>query len=191
LSFKTGEQDDAGNDQIITRFMYRKGWFVLAQTEGDDVAMEPVAGWDYYRALTALDISEETFNDTNGNKQGYSVFSERSLAINPVAAMPLKTAAHEIAHLLMHNPKLAADQHEMCEVEAEAVAMLVVAALDLPGVDEARGYIQNWADKSGVDRSQILTDDRIKAIFKTTDTILKAGRMPLPEEVENDAADVA
>jgi hypothetical protein len=30
------------------------------------------------------------------------------------------------------------------ELEAEATAMLVCAALNLPGIEEARGYIQHW-----------------------------------------------
>ena len=34
------------------------------------------------------------------------------------------------------------------ECEAESVALLCCAALDLPGVDEARGYIQRWLAKA-------------------------------------------
>jgi hypothetical protein len=57
------------------------------------------------------------------------------------------------------------------EVEAESVAMLVGAALGLPGVEESRGYIQHW-NASG----QEIPEASARKIFKVADQILKAGR---------------
>ena len=54
------------------------------------------------------------------------------------------------------------------ECEAESVALLCCAALDLPGVAEARGYIQTWWKTEIPERSA-------QRILKTADQILKAG----------------
>ena len=42
--------------QTFTRFVYRPNWFVLAQTDGQDVEPEPIPVWDRARALDALGI---------------------------------------------------------------------------------------------------------------------------------------
>ena len=65
------------------------------------------------------------------------------------------------------------------EVEAEAVAMLCTAALDLPGIEDARGYIQHW-NHSG----ESIPEASARKILKTADQILKAGR---PAESKQDA----
>jgi len=55
------------------------------------------------------------------------------------------------------------------EVEAEATAMLCLAALNLPGVEYCRGYIQNWID------TETIPEKSCRKILSTTDKILKAG----------------
>ena len=59
--------DDAGEAQFITRFLYRPAWFVLSQTEGADVPEVEVPGWDRKKALLALDLREVDFTMTDGN----------------------------------------------------------------------------------------------------------------------------
>jgi len=49
--------------------------------------------------------------------------------------------------------------------------MLVCAALNLPGIEEARGYIQAWF---GV--GQQIPESSARKIFKAADAILRAGR---------------
>ncbi len=56
------------------------------------------------------------------------------------------------------------------ECEAESVALLCCAALDLPGVDECRGYIQNWWGQGNP-----IPERSAQRILKTADQILKAG----------------
>ena len=56
------------------------------------------------------------------------------------------------------------------ECEAESVALLCCATLDLPGMDEARGYIQRWWTGEIPERSA--------RILKTADQKLKAGTDP-------------
>ncbi len=56
------------------------------------------------------------------------------------------------------------------ECEAESVALLCCAALDLPGVAECRGYIQRWWGQG-----HEIPERSAQRILKTADQILKAG----------------
>ena len=57
------------------------------------------------------------------------------------------------------------------ECEAESVALLCGAALGLPGVEESRGYIQNWWGSGNP-----IPERSAQRILKAADQILKAGR---------------
>src|SRR6478735_7005097 len=48
------ETDSEGT--VFRRFVYRPNWFVLAQTEGQELAPAPVPSWDANRALAALNV---------------------------------------------------------------------------------------------------------------------------------------
>ena len=56
------------------------------------------------------------------------------------------------------------------ECEAESVALLCCAALDLPGVAECRGYVQHWWGQGNP-----IPERSAQRILKTADQILKAG----------------
>lgn len=165
---------DADEPEHFTRFVYKPHWFVLSQTEGDDFTAPELPEWQKSRALTALNITETPFDSLDGNTQGYA--RDRSVAVSPVAAHPLKTLFHELAHVLLgHTAEHALSDDErtprsLREVEAEAVAMLCCAALNLPGVEFSRGYIQHW-NRDG----QPIPERSCARIFKTADQILKAG----------------
>jgi len=158
-----------------TRFIFRRNWFVLAQTDGADYVAPPVPGWEQTRALEALDVALVPFQHLDGNCQGYA--KGREIAINPVAALPVKTTFHELAHVLIgHTAEGQMNDsdrtpRDIRELEAEATAMLCCAALDLPGVDDTRGYIQAWVG-SGAE----IPEASARRIFKAADQILKAGR---------------
>jgi IrrE N-terminal-like domain len=129
--------------------------------------------WNQARALATLNITETPFTDTNGNVQGYA--RKREIAISPVAAMPHKTLFHEVAHIeLGHTAELEFNDAEQTpknlrEVEAEAVALLCLDALNLPGAEFCRGYIQNWL------KGDTIPEASAQKIFGAADRILKAG----------------
>lgn len=56
------------------------------------------------------------------------------------------------------------------ECEAESVALLCCAALDLPGVECSRGYIQSWWGQGNA-----IPEKSAQRILKVADQILKAG----------------
>ncbi len=164
--------------QTFTRFVYRPNWFVLSQTEGQDVEPLPIPAWDRGRALEALGIVEEPFTMTDGNCQGYA--RQRSIAVSPVAELPHKTRFHELAHVVLgHTAEADAGltdsemtPRSLREVEAEAVALVCLEALGLPGAEHCRGYIQHWNERRG---AEPIPERSAQRIFKAADQILKAG----------------
>ncbi|MEW6163612.1 MAG: ArdC family protein [Pseudomonadota bacterium] len=187
LKKKKAEDADAGEESADggrTIFILKRNWFSLDQTEGE--AFKPEVSspeWDKAKALATLDIKEVPFEMADGNCQGYAKRGVREVAVNPVAAMPWKTLFHEIAHhLLGHTATgdatgVMADGHLMpkCirEAEAEATAYLCCATLGLPGMEESRGYIQNWLD------GEEFPDKSARRVFAAADKILKAGSIGL------------
>src|SRR5215217_9316051 len=127
------------------------------------------------RALHSLEVTEIPFEVLDGNVMGYA--RGRSIAVSPLNPMPHKTTFHELAHVLLgHTAE--GDQNDgeltprnLRECEAESVALLCCAALDLPGVEFSRGYIQSW-----VGSGNPIPERSAQRILKVADEILKAGR---------------
>lgn len=171
------KKNEAGEKtgDVFQMFTIRNNWFVMSQTDGEDFANEATtAKWDKNKALTTLGITEEKFAVTNGNIQGYA--QVKSIAINPVAALPHKTRFHELAHVVLgHTTEgLVTDSdttpRDVREVEAESVAYILCSLLDLPGLDESRGYIQNWLADTEI------TDKSAQRIFSAANKIFEAGQ---------------
>ena len=167
--------------ETFTRFVYRPNWFVLSQTEGQAVEPPPMPDWSQTRALETLSIVEEPFTATDGNCQGYA--RQRTIAVSPVAELPHKTRFHELAHVVLgHTAEAEAGLSDsdltprsLREVEAEAVALVCLEALGLPGAEHCRGYIQHWNEHRG---AEPIPERSAQRIFKAADQILKAGTDP-------------
>src|ERR1700720_812886 len=95
--------DETGQDEKVeigfTRFVYKKNWFVLSQTDGAEFTPEPLPGWDADTALSKLDIQRVPFTMLDGNVQGFA--KNRTVAINPVAEQPESTLFHELGHVVL------------------------------------------------------------------------------------------
>jgi hypothetical protein len=177
--------DEAGNsttdETAFTRFIYRRNWFVLAQTDGDSLPEQPTPTWNREKALESLDVTEVPFDALNGNCLGFA--RGRSIAINPVNPLPHKTTFHELAHVLLgHATEGEQNDGELTprnlrECEAESVALLCCAALELPGVECSRGYIQSWWGQGTA-----IPEKSAQRILKVADQILKAGNSQPEEE---------
>src|SRR5215831_9683196 len=68
------------------RFVFRRNWFMLAQTDGAEYQPPAIPKWDRERALGTLSVKEVPFAMMNGNCQGYA--TGRQIAINSLAQMP-------------------------------------------------------------------------------------------------------
>jgi hypothetical protein len=176
---RNADQEDEGEPtEVFTRFVYRPHWFVLSQTEGADIQAPTIPAWNQTQALETLTITEEPFTATDGNCQGYA--RQRMIAVSPLAELPHKTRFHELAHVVLgHTSEAEAGLSDsdltprsLREVEAEAVALVCLEALRLPGVEHCRGYIQHWNGRCG---AEAIPERSAQRIFKTADAILKAG----------------
>jgi antirestriction protein ArdC len=184
--------DDSGNTTTDTvafrRFIFRRNWFVLSQTDGQPYTPPALPDWNKARALAALDITEIPFTHLDGNVQGFA--RGRSVAVSPVAAQPEKTLFHELAHVVLgHTAEAELTDDERTprtirEVQAEGVALLVAAALSLPGTEFSIGYIQHWKGQGGE-----ITDKHAQQIFKAADAILRAGRQESIDDAQDPVDD--
>ena len=127
---------------MFTRFVYRPHWFVLAQTDGADLPpVGDAATGTQAGRLAALDVAEIPFDATDGNVLGFA--RGRTIAVSPINPLPHKTRFHELAHVLLgHTAEGEQADGEITprslrECEAEAVALLCCAALELPGVEQS------------------------------------------------------
>jgi antirestriction protein ArdC len=176
VTVKKTRTDDDGSEEhtAATWFVYKNYWFVLAQTDGKDLEPVAIPKWDAVQALTKLEITEIPFSATNGNIMGFA--SGRSIAVSPLNPMPHKTRFHELAHVVLGHTS-EGDQNDgeeiprnLKECEAEAVALLCCSALNLPGVEFSRGYIQSWWGAGNP-----IPERSAQRILKAADQILKAG----------------
>ena len=174
VTHKRVEKDDATGEEIVhtwQTFIYKRAWFVVSQTEGQSVELEPIPTWSKERALAALNIELVPFSMIDGNCQGYCQGNQ--IAINPLAQLPQKTLFHETAHALLHNGEQMNDSEtlprSLKEAEAEAVALLCLESLGMDGSEYARGYIQSWL--AGAE----IPERSAQRIFSAADKILKAG----------------
>jgi antirestriction protein ArdC len=171
----TGTERVPVDSNPIVRFTYRANWFVLAQTDGADLSPAALPGWDRTRALDALTVVEVPYSSIDGNVMGYA--RKREIAISPINPLPHKTLFHELAHVLLgHTAEIEQTDSEVTprnlrEAEAEAVALLCCEALNLPGTEFCRGYIQNWLGAGNP-----IPERSAQRILRAADQILRAGR---------------
>lgn len=167
---------DATGSRVV--FSWQPRWFVLSQTEGEEFVLPAVPDWDRDRALRSLGVTVIPFAHLDGNVQGYA--EGRSIAVNPFAALPIKTLFHELGHVLLHQVGCGVGgsvvlERYVREVEAEAVALVCVEALGLPGAEFARGYIQAWL-AAGMD----IPERSAQRIMAAADRIIRAGTSAAP-----------
>ena len=175
---KKGEGE--ADEETLTGFRSIARWFVLAQTDGAEYK-EPkakIGDFSFEKALASLKIKKVKFENINGNIQGYAC--KREVAVNPLAQLPEKTLFHESAHVCLGHTEAGgefSDTEELSrgikEVEAESVALLCLSVLGLSGVENCRGYIQNWLGST--DKKEI-PEESARKIITVAGKILRAGQ---------------
>lgn len=176
-----GEDKDGNEEMQMRGVKWLSCLFTLSETEGEELpAWEPPT-WSRERALGALGVREVAFQQSNGNIQGYARGNE--LAINPLAAYPLKTTFHELGHIVLkHTTDDGLQEYQqhrgIFEFQAESVAYLgmnEVGAQAYMDAAESRQYIQQWlSGREPAERD-------IRQVFGATDKILKSGREVIDE----------
>jgi len=179
-STNEASDDQTEHAETYTSFIYKARWFVLAQTQGNELEPTSIPQWNAEQALTNMHIERIPFDLTDGNVQGFA--RGRQLAINPLAQLPHKTLFHECAHILMHTGEEDFADGEttprsLREVEAEAVALLCCESLGLEGADFCRGYLQNWLRRGSGFDGDAIPEKSAQKIFRAADQIIRAGRL--------------
>jgi hypothetical protein len=151
-----GKQDPAA--RRVLRGFRVASVFDITQTEGDplpDLAPPlldgdcPAALWDGI----AAHIAEARFTLTRDDcspANGRTNYDTRTVAVRPDLsdAQATKTAIHELAHCLMHQP--GSDRparRDLIEVEAESVAYIVCHASGLHSETYSLPYVAGWASE--------------------------------------------
>jgi hypothetical protein len=179
MPFKRAAQSDDAQDettepQTCYAFRFRAYWFVLAQTEGEEMYVPPIPAFDIDTALRSMNITRTSFDEMNGNIQGFA--NGREIAVNPLAALPHKTTFHEVAHIVLGHTTTdrLVDSEQTArhirEVEAESVALICCETLGLEGAEFCRGYIQHW-----LKTEKEIPNQSAARIFAAATSILKAG----------------
>lgn len=165
--------EETGEEKVVAcLFRLKRSTFPYSQTMGPEVEWPELPEWNLDRALAALEITRVPFRLIDGNTQGYSY--KRNVAVSPVAAYPVKTMFHELAHVMLGHTT--GEEERSCrgveEFQAESVAYLLAHETGLTqwAPEESRAYIQSWLGNEEV------TDRHIRAVFATVNAILKAGR---------------
>jgi hypothetical protein len=171
---RQGNPIPEGADPYVI-FKYLARWFVYAQTDpmedwqGPPWEAEPLPDWDRARALATLEVTETSFQDFDGNTQGYSIPDKKLLAINPFAKFPYKTTFHELGHILLDHSH--SDKHCINEVEAELIAYLTCHTLqvDVDGLESARAYTQRYLG------AYVLDDKMAQRVFRVVTRVIESG----------------
>jgi DNA primase catalytic core len=200
-----GDPADAGRRRVVG-FRPAYVWDV-SQTTGDPLPEPPMpqllAGqapdglWDALAAqCTAAGFTVDRrpiAGDAGPN--GYTTYATRQVVVRADVddAQAVKTLAHELGHVLMHDPtSFPAGETAGCrgarEVEAESVAYLVAAEHGLDTSGYTFAYLAAWATETGdVDATLRTTGTRVLA---TAHQILDVTRPePADEAVERVAVD--
>jgi DNA primase len=166
--------EDAPTDQPSTprRLV---GWRVayvwdVAQTSGEPLPEQPrptllsgQAPVGLWEAL-AGEVTGRGFVLRRGDcgaANGLTSFVDRTVTVRPDVdeAQAVKTLAHELGHVLLHDPdrfagQLTADCRGIAEVEAESFAYLLATGAGLDTGDYTFGYVTSWAARVDVDNPQ-------------------------------------
>ena len=175
---KTNPETKLEQEHVLTYFVYRPFWFTLSQTGGGNPYALHAPAFDLEAALSNLGIRRIDFDMLDGNIQGFA--REKTIAISPIAQLPLKTTFHELAHVVLNHT---AEQSTLVEeestpkslreVEAESTALICLEALGLEGSACCRGYIQHW-----LQGEKEIPAQSAQKIFAAATAILKAGQTP-------------
>ena len=162
-------EDEEGQDEAETRTLgFRKVYvFDVSQTSGEpvpeyvsdldeDIEEEHVeAVISAVRSVTGLPVDVENIS---GGAKGYYSHSEQRIVIQAglSGAQAVKTAIHECAHALLHDPDknlpTADTTRSDKEVQAESVAYIVASRYGLDTSEYSFPYIASWSHGKQLDQ---------------------------------------
>lgn len=176
---KKDEAEGEEKDASFTKFMLRRHWFHLEQTQGDDFQPEEIAAqdWNIAAAMDFLEIAEVPFAYASVSDTRPSYSQGRTIAVSAIAENQLIQRLREVAKIqLGHNDEkpgksVPMDVH-LRDVEADAAAYLCAATLDFDGLETLRHTLQLNLAEVGARR---IPAQCAKRAFTAADRMINAG----------------
>ncbi len=172
-------------EQVRTRIINVKPAYVwdVCQTDGDPVperpgpklleGQAPDGWWDGLARLIeaeGFEVSRVESARDIGGANGVTNYADHTVKVrlDMDDAAQVKTLAHELAHVRMHQPDDAESWHHrgIGEVEAESVAMIIGAAHGMPTDTYTIPYVSAWATTvQGKTPAEVIqaTGERVRA----------------------------
>lgn len=175
---KTVEKADGTEEKevVFTKFLLRRAWFHMGQTEGDEFLVEERSDdWDLAAALDFLEVKEVeyAFNSVVDTRLG--VAEGKTIAISPLETNPAYGRIRQLSHVVLGHTaaslgKGVPEDLVLQGIEAETTAYLVGATLGFSGLETSREELQ--AALAG----KRIPDKSAQRAFAAADKILNAGR---------------
>ena len=154
--------------------------FDVSQTDGEELAAPPVSRLegsdpkDWYTQLRDVAHSleftvEEDYLPDGVNGDCNHALRRIRIEVRNGQSHQVKTLAHELGHAVLHQER-AGLSREQAELEAESVAYVVCAGLDIDSSEYSFGYLAVWAGGG---------DEARRGISESAERIQRAARMIL------------
>ncbi|GBG14258.1 flagellar hook protein FlgE [Novimethylophilus kurashikiensis] len=174
---RTVEKEDGTEERVVAfnRFILRKQWFHMGQTEGDEVVVEASAGdWLMSSALDFLEVTEVPFTFTSVTDTRLGFAEGRTIAVSPLETNPTYGRIRQLARVVLGHTaetlgKNVPEDAAMQQVEAETTAYLVGATLGFSGLETTRAELQAALE------GKRIPDKLAQHAFAAADRILNAG----------------
>ncbi|WP_157001157.1 ArdC family protein [Agromyces laixinhei] len=150
----------------------------------------PPGLWDGLAAIVRdAGFSLSTVTDAAGLRGANGVTDFRARAVmvrdDMDAAARVKTLAHELAHIRMHEPASDAVSHRgIGEVEAESVALMIGAAHGMDTSDYTIPYVSSWANSVQAKTPTEVVQETGERVRRTAAAILD--QLPTTQRVAGD-----
>lgn len=174
---KKKETDDGETDVVFTKFLLRRAWFHLEQTDGEEYVVEEHSAtpWLMESAFDFLGVTEAPFefNGVTDTRLGY--VQGRAIAVSPLETYPTFGRIRQMAHVVLgHTDKELGKgvplDEDLQAIEAETAAYLCAATLGFSGMEQSRQRLQERL--SGATR---IPDRCAQRAFSAADKMLNAG----------------
>jgi antirestriction protein ArdC len=171
--------EKTGEDRWIVKGFKTVPVFDISQTDGEDVpdvapvllteggelgVLAQVEGLITAQGFATSYVPADELGGANGrtNHETKLVHVRNDVEV----AQRIKTAVHELAHVLLHAPGQVdySANRGRCEVEAESVAYVVLTHLGISADDYSLPYVAGWSG------------GEVKAIRATAETVIKTAR---------------
>lgn len=180
----------------VIGFVLKNRTFDISQVDGVERPAEspvklltgdgPDGLWDGLVALAEHNGYSVSVVPVPGSANGRCIYGPKLIEIEVAneGAQRVKTLAHEIGHMLMHDPSVVPSRlpTDVIEVEAESVAYSVLASFGVDSADYSFGYVGAWSEGNG--QKMAATLERVADCTARISTFLTDGTLPDAKEVK-------